>query len=87
MKVELLVNLKVGSGRVISAGSVFSDANAPIPDFIMRRLKRGQARVLPEVKSLPTPPLEVKETSKKKPGVKKPGAKKLLKKKAEPSIS
>lgn len=48
MKVELLVNLKVGTGRIISAGSVFSDEEgAPIPEFVMRRLQRRQARIIP----------------------------------------
>jgi len=93
MKVELLVNLKVGSGRVISAGSVFTDATSPIPEFVMRRLKRGQARIIAEAKSMPAPSaLAVKETPKKKSvevkevsGTKSKG-KKLLKKKAEPAI-
>ena len=46
MKVELLVNLKIASGRVLSAGTVFSDAVEPIPDFIMKRLARGMAKVI-----------------------------------------
>jgi hypothetical protein len=46
MKVELLVNLKVASGRVLSKGTVFSDAVEPIPDFIMKRLARGMAKVI-----------------------------------------
>ena len=48
MKVELLVNLKVSTGKIISAGSVFSDEEGtPIPEFVMRRLQRRQARVIP----------------------------------------
>ena len=48
MKVELLVNLKVSTGRIISAGSVFSDEEGtPIPEFVMRRLQRRQARIIP----------------------------------------
>lgn len=48
MKVELLVNLKVGTGKIISAGSVYSDEEGtPIPEFVMRRLQRRQARILP----------------------------------------
>jgi hypothetical protein len=78
MKVELLVNLKIGSGRIISAGSVFTDETAPIPEFILRRLKRGTAKVLAEAKSLPVAPV-IEE--------KKPKGKRLLRKKAEPSIS
>ena len=46
MKVELLVNLKIASGKVISAGTIYSDENVPIPEFIMRRLERGTARVI-----------------------------------------
>jgi hypothetical protein len=48
MKVELLVNLKVSTGKIISAGSVFSDEEGvPIPEFVLRRLRRRQARVIP----------------------------------------
>ena len=48
MKVELLVNLKVGTGKIISAGSVYSDEEGtPIPEFVMRRLQRRQARIVP----------------------------------------
>ena len=54
MKVELLVNLKIGSGRVVSAGSIFSDESEPIPDFILRRLKRGTARVIADNKKIET---------------------------------
>jgi hypothetical protein len=48
MKVELLVNLKVASGSVISAGTIYTDEQGPIPEFILRRLRRGTARTLPE---------------------------------------
>jgi hypothetical protein len=56
MKVELLVNLKVKSGQIISAGSIFSDENGPIPDFIMRRVGRKMARVLSDKKKIEAPP-------------------------------
>lgn len=46
MKVQLLVNLKVADGRVISAGTVFTDENGPLPEFILRRLRRGTAKVI-----------------------------------------
>jgi hypothetical protein len=53
MKVELLVNLKVSTGKIISAGSVFSDEEgAPIPEFVMRRLQRRQARIIPGSKPI-----------------------------------
>ncbi len=61
MKVELLTNLKLGDGRMIATGSVFSDKDAPIPDFIMRRLARRQARILEEKKS-EVPTLKKEET-------------------------
>jgi hypothetical protein len=54
MKVELLVNLKVNDGRIIPAGSIFSDESGPIPEFVYRRLRRGAARVI----SNKTPPPE-----------------------------
>ena len=56
MKVELLVNLKIGSGRIISAGTVFSDEVEPIPDFIMNRLRRGMAKVIADNKKIETSP-------------------------------
>ena len=43
MKVELLVNLKVASGKIISAGTIFND---PIPEFIMKRVRRGMAKII-----------------------------------------
>lgn len=43
MKVELLVNLKVASGKIISAGTIFTD---PIPEFIMKRVRRGMAKII-----------------------------------------
>ena len=62
MKVELLVNLKIASGKIISAGTIFSDEFEPIPDFVMKRLDRGKAKIVagsvaklkaePKVKSL-----------------------------------
>jgi len=59
MKVELLVNLKIASGRVLSAGTVFSDAVEPIPDFIMKRLARGMAKV---IENTPVPGIKPKAT-------------------------
>jgi hypothetical protein len=55
MKVELLINLKIGSGQIISAGTVFSDEFEPIPEFIMNRLRRGTAKVIADNKKI-TPP-------------------------------
>lgn len=49
MKVELLVNLKVASGKIISRGTIFTD---PIPEFIMKRVRRGMARIIDQ---RPTP--------------------------------
>jgi len=46
MKVELLVNLKTALGKIVSRGTIFSDENNPIPDFIMNRMKRGMARII-----------------------------------------
>jgi len=55
MKVELLVNLKIKSGQIISAGTIFADDNGPIPDFIMRRIGRKMAKVLPDNKKVEAP--------------------------------
>jgi len=55
MKVELLVNLKIGSGKILPVGTMFTDENGPIPEFITRRLKRGQARVVSEIKKVLAP--------------------------------
>lgn len=58
MKVVLDVNLKIGNGKIISAGSVYSDTNGPIPDFILRRLNRKQAHVIPDgARPAPVPPV------------------------------
>ena len=46
MKVELLINLKIASGKIISAGTIFSDEVEPIPEFVMNRLGRGKARII-----------------------------------------
>ena len=46
MKVELLVNLKIASGKILSRGTIFSDENGPIPEFIMKRIRRGMAKVI-----------------------------------------
>jgi hypothetical protein len=69
MKVELLVNLKVGDGRIVSAGSVFSDEKVPIPDFIMRRLKRGMARIISGSLPTPSPVEEVVVVEEEKPPI------------------
>lgn len=54
MKVELLVNLKLGDGRMISTGTVYSDKDAPIPEFIMRRVAKRQAKIIEQDRSAPT---------------------------------
>lgn len=80
MKVELLVNLKVASGKIISAGTIFTD---PIPEFIMKRVRRGMAKIIDQRPAperaepvIETPvveepkeetPEEVKEESSEKP--------------------
>jgi hypothetical protein len=46
MKVQLLVNLKVRDGRIISAGSVFSDEVTPMPEFIEHCLNKGRAKII-----------------------------------------
>jgi len=46
MKVELLVNLKIANGRVLSAGTIFTDKTESIPEFIMRRVPRKMARII-----------------------------------------
>ena len=96
MNVELLVNLKVPDGRTIPSGAMFDDEHGqPIPDFVLRRLKRGMARVIASKTStpvLPGPKTEVgvikpvpEKEAEKKEDVKKakipPRIKKLLEKK------
>jgi len=54
MKVQLLVNLKVADGRIIPAGTIFSDENGPLPEFIIRRIRRGAAKVISQ--DPPSPP-------------------------------
>lgn len=46
MKVQLLVTLKTASGAIVPGGTLFTDEKGPIPDFVMRRVNRGQATVL-----------------------------------------
>jgi hypothetical protein len=53
MKVILDVNLKIGTGRIIPMGTVFSDeGGTPIPEFILRRIRRRQAHEVPDGKSV-----------------------------------
>jgi len=75
MKVELLVNLKVSTGKIISAGTVFSDeGGTPIPEFVMRRLQRRQAKVLSyTVVKTELPTTLAPKTGKKLPVVKAVG--------------
>jgi hypothetical protein len=82
MKVELLVNLKIKSGQIIQAGTIFSDELVPIPESIMRRVNRGTAKI---VSYSPSPiKKEVVQEPVKEPVVEKPKTKKpLLKKKGE----
>lgn len=59
MQVELLVTLKVANGTFIPAHTVYSDENGQaIPDFVMRRLNRGMARIIagPSRPPIPTKP-------------------------------
>ena len=46
MKVKLLVNLKIATGRILSAGTIFSDEKEPIPEFILKRISRRQVQVI-----------------------------------------
>ncbi len=59
MKVQLLVNLKIADGRVIPAGTIFTDENGPLPEFIIRRIRRGAAKVISQ--DSPSPPPAPKE--------------------------
>jgi hypothetical protein len=43
MKAELLVNLKTANGAIVKAGTIFTD---PIPEFIMKRVSKGTARII-----------------------------------------
>lgn len=38
MKAQLLVNLKISSGKVISANGIYDSTIAPLPDFIVNNL-------------------------------------------------
>lgn len=79
MKVQLSVTLKTASGAIVPGGTIFSDEKGPIPDFVMRRVNRGQAVVLDatpfkvtttateENKSIKLPNKVSKLLSKKKP--------------------
>jgi hypothetical protein len=46
MKIMLDICLKIGSGVVIPSGRVFDDSQGPIPEFVMRRLRRKQAHII-----------------------------------------
>lgn len=65
MKVELLVTLKTANGAMISPGTVFTDVAGPIPEFIMKRVARGQAKVLDATPSSP-PKADVEEKAEPK---------------------
>jgi hypothetical protein len=93
MKVELTVNLKTAKGQIISAGSVFSDKDAPIPDFIMRRVEKRQAKIIEynppppkitpvivrEMEEVPVAEVEAPKKLKESEAPEKPKKKKLLK--------
>ena len=84
MKVELLVNLKLGNGKVVSAGTVFSDENTPIPDFVMRRLRRKMARVIQfDPKPSPAEPLKSEVAGESEKEVIPAVVKRIIKKKVE----
>ena len=84
MKVELLVNLKVKSGKIISAGSVFSDEEGvPIPESILRRVQRRQARVLPGIPKSVIPEKELPPSLLSKTKKTKGIAKKTIEKKGK----
>jgi hypothetical protein len=38
MIVKLKVNLKIGNSGIITAGTVYNDADSPFPDFIMNNM-------------------------------------------------
>ena len=66
MKVKLLVNLKVARGTVISAGTIYSDVDGALPDYITDSLNDSKIiEVLPEPVQLsvpePTEPEPVRE--------------------------
>ena len=65
-KVELLVNLKVSDGRIIEAGTIFTDEHVPIPDFVIRRLNRGMARILSQSSPLPEMKVTMSEIKKER---------------------
>ena len=65
-KVELLVNLKVADGRIINAGTIFTDESGPIPDFVIRRLNRGMARILSQSSPLPETKVTKEEVKKER---------------------
>jgi hypothetical protein len=46
MKVRLDVNLKIGTSKIMEKGSIFDDSVGPIPDYVMRRIARGQATII-----------------------------------------
>lgn len=46
MKIELLVNLKLGNGVILGMGTIISDQESPIPASIMKRVRLKQARIL-----------------------------------------
>ena len=87
MKVELLVNLKMADGRIISAGTIFSDENGPIPESIMRRVARRTAKIIdystpPSIKKDPTAEVsKVTTASPKKVALDTSKPKRVLKKK------
>jgi len=56
MKVKLLVNLKVARGTVISAGTIYSDVDGALPDYITDSLNDSKIiEVLPEPVQLSVP--------------------------------
>lgn len=89
-RIEMRVTLKIGNGRIIPFGEVFTDEHAPIPDFVYRRLKRGMARELSDLnipspedkKEVPAPKKEkvLPKVSKETAPEVKPGKRVLLRK-------
>ena len=67
MKIEMLVNLKLGNGVILGMGTIITDQESPIPASIMKRVRLKQARIIdgrvnPKFTMIETPSSELDTT-------------------------
>jgi hypothetical protein len=58
MKVQILVNLKMATSKILPSGTIFDDKDGPIPESIMKRVRKGTAKIIDATVFVPKAPEE-----------------------------